>query len=129
MPISPAELTETEWTVIKSVWEKEPCTAPSIQKRLYERTHWTYSTVRTIMDRMAAKGLLTAKKIGKVTFFRSAITREQAQRRELLYALKHAFNGALTPMVQCLLETGNVSAEELADLEALIHTKKKGAKK
>jgi BlaI family penicillinase repressor len=122
------ELTETEWIVIKSVWEKEPCTAPSVQKRLHSSTKWTYSTVRTIMDRMAAKGLLTARKVGKVTFFRSAITREQAQRRELLYTLKHAFNGALTPMVQCLLNTGNLSASELEDLETLIKAKRKGGK-
>ena len=129
MATSPDELTESEWIIIKSVWEKEPCTAPSIQKRLHARTRWTYSTVRTFMDRMAAKGLLTAKKVGKVTFFRSTITREQAQRRELLYALKHAFNGALTPMVQCLLNTGELSPADLDDLEQLIKAKKKGTRK
>ena len=129
MPNLTTELTETEWILIKSVWEKEPCTAPSIQKRLHARTQWTYSTVRTIMDRMAAKGLLTSRKVGKVTFFRSSITREQAQRGELLYALKHAFNGALTPMVQCLLNTGELSSDELDSLEALIKTKKKGVQK
>lgn len=123
------ELTESEWIILKSVWEKEPCTAPSIQKRLHARTQWTYSTVRTFMDRMAAKGLLTAKKVGKVTFFRSAITREQAQRGELRYALKHAFNGALTPMVQCLLDTRDLSAEDLAHLEELIQAKKKANRK
>jgi hypothetical protein len=47
----------------------------------------------------------------------------------LFYALKHAFNGALTPMVQCLLDTGNLSADELAELESLIKAKKKEAKK
>ena len=129
MPNPSPELTETEWTIIKSVWEKEPCTAPSIQKRVHARTQWTYSTVRTIMDRMAVKGLLTAKKVGKVTFFRSAVTREQAQRQELLYALKHAFNGALTPMLQCLLNTGELSVEDLDDIEALIKARKKGARK
>ncbi|HZR16224.1 MAG TPA: BlaI/MecI/CopY family transcriptional regulator [Verrucomicrobiae bacterium] len=129
--MSPAknELTEAEWVVIKSVWEKEPSTAPSIQKRLHSRTQWTYSTVRTIMDRMASKGLLTARKVGKVTLFRSAITREQAQRGEILYTLKHAFNGALTPMVQCLLNSGEVSLDELESLEALIKARKKGDKK
>jgi len=61
--------------------------------------------------------------------YRSAITRAQAQRSELLYALKHAFNGALTPMLQCLLESGELSADELAELESLIKAKKKEAKK
>jgi BlaI family penicillinase repressor len=123
------ELTGAEWSVIKAIWESEPCTAPSVQEKLFGQTRWTYSTVRTIMDRMAAKGLLRAEKIGKATLFRSAVTRQQAQRGELLYALKHAFNGALTPMVQCLLDTNAVSAGELAELEELIRARKKGAKK
>src|SRR5437764_11840550 len=123
------ELTETEWTLIKAIWASEPCTAPEIQQQLLKKTKWTYSTVRTLMDRMVAKGLLTAEKVRNLTLYRSAITRQQAQRGELLYALKHAFNGALTPMVQCLLETGDLGAEELAELEALIKEKKKKARK
>ena len=129
MPKKRAELTEAEWTIIKAVWQHEPCAAPTIQEKLHRRTEWTYSTVRTIMDRMVAKGLLTAEKIRNLTLYRSAVTRQQAQRGELLYALKNAFNGALTPMVQSLLETGDLSAEELTELESLIKQKKKKAGK
>ncbi len=78
---------------------------------------------------MVVKGLLAAEKVRNLTIYRSAVTREQAQRGELFYALKHAFNGALTPMVQCLLDTGNLSTDELAELESLIKAKRKGAKK
>ena len=120
------ELTPAEWTVIKAVWQKEPCTAPQVRQRLAASTGWTYSTVRTMMDRMSAKGILAADKLRHPTLYRSAITRQQAQRGELLYALKHAFNGALTPMVQCLLGTGRLSESDLAELEALIKAKKKG---
>jgi len=119
------ELTEAEWSIIKAVWENEPCAAPTIQEKLHKQTEWTYSTVRTLMDRMVAKGLLKAEKIRNLTLYRSAVTREQAQRGELLYALKNAFNGALTPMMQCLLETGDLSSQELAALETLIKEKRK----
>jgi len=122
------ELTEAEWSVIKAVWETEPCTAPAIQEKLFHATAWTYSTVRTLMDRMVVKGVLKAKKEGKLTIYQSAVTRAQAQHGELFYALKHAFNGALTPMVQCLLESRDLNAAELAELESLIKAKKKAAK-
>jgi BlaI family penicillinase repressor len=125
----PVELTEAEWTIIKAIWATEPCTATAIQEKLYQQTQWSYSTVRTIMDRMVAKGLLKAEKSGKVTLFQSTVTQEQAQRGELLYALKHAFNGALTPMVQCLLNAENLSAKDLAELEAMIEAKKKSTRK
>ncbi|HEU5124197.1 MAG TPA: BlaI/MecI/CopY family transcriptional regulator [Verrucomicrobiae bacterium] len=123
------ELTEAEWSVIKAVWDSEPCTAPDIQQKLAKKTAWTYSTVRTLMDRMVAKGLLKADKQRNPTLYRSAVSQTQAQKGELLYALKHAFNGALTPMVQCLLETSNLSSDELSELESLIKARKRNAKK
>jgi BlaI family penicillinase repressor len=123
------ELTESEWSIIKAVWETEPCTAPVIREKLLKPTGWAYSTVRTLMDRMVAKGVLKAKKEGKLTIYQSAVTRAQAQSGELFYALKHAFNGALTPMVQCLLDSKELNAAELAELESLIKAKKKSARK
>ena len=129
MPKPEIELTEAEWTIIKAIWNDEPCAAPAIQEKLFKKTKWTYSTVRTLMDRMVAKGILTAEKVRNLTLYRSAITPQQAQRGELLYALKNAFNGALTPMVQCLLESNDISSEELAELESLIKTKKAQRKK
>jgi BlaI family penicillinase repressor len=129
MPKSRPELTEAEWAIIKAVWEREPCTAPEIQQHLRRQTGWAYSTVRTLMDRMVGKSLLTAETERHLTVYRSAVTRQEAQRGELFYALKHAFNGALTPMVQCLLDTTNLSATDLAEIESLIRAKKKAARK
>jgi len=128
MPEKPIELTEAEWTIIKAVWDNEPCAAPAIQEKLFKRTAWTYSTVRTQMDRMVVKGLLAAEKKSNQTLYRTAVTKAQAQRGELLYALKHAFNGALTPMVQCLLDTNDVSRAELDQIKQLIaaHEKTRG---
>ncbi|MCX6923967.1 MAG: BlaI/MecI/CopY family transcriptional regulator, partial [Verrucomicrobia bacterium] len=123
MPKTKIALTEAEWSIIKAVWETEPCTAPGVQQKLHRETAWTYSTVRTMMDRMVLKGLLKADKSRHPTIFESAVTRAQAQRGELLYALKHAFNGAMTPMVQCLLDNGKFSVMELAALETLVKAK------
>ncbi len=115
--------------MIKAVWENEPCAAPALQEKLFRQTKWTYSTVRTLMDRMVAKGLLTAEKVRNVTVYRSAVSRQQAQRGEVLSTLRDVFNGALTPMVQCLIETGKLSAAELDELETLIKTKKRETRK
>ena len=123
------DLTKAEWTVIKAVWDGEPCSATQVQEKLLARTKWTYSTVRTLMDRMVAKGVLTAEKISNATLYRSALKREEAQRGEVLYALKQAFNGALTPMVQCLIETGKVTETQLDELAALIRAKQRETRK
>ncbi len=123
------ELSDGEWVIIKALWEREPCTAPDIQEALQASKNWTYSTVRTMMDRMVAKGLLTTSRLRRLTIYRSAITRAQAQHRDLHQTLNRAFNGALTPMVECLLDSDDVTADELAELEQLIRQKRKQATK
>jgi hypothetical protein len=39
-------------------------------------------------------------------------------------ALKRAFDGALTPMMQFLLNSNNLSPEQLDEIEALIKSRK-----
>ena len=129
MPKPKVELTGAEWRIIKAVWENEPCAAPAIQEKLFPQTQWAYSTVRTLMDRMVGKGLLTAEKIRNLTLFRSAVTPARARRGELAYALKHAFDGAMAPMLQCLLDTNKLGEDELSALEELIKAKKRSSKK
>ena len=118
------ELTEGEWAIFKAVWDNEPCAAPTVQEKLASRKNWTYSTVKTMMDRMVAKGLLRTERIRNLILYRSAITRKQAQSGEIMRAVKRAFNGALTPMMQFLLDNNNLSQEQLNELEALIKRKR-----
>jgi BlaI family penicillinase repressor len=120
----PPALTGAEWTIIKAVWERQPCTSPAVHEALQAETNWASSTVRTLMDRMVAKGLLSAKKMKDHTLYRARASRLETQKSEILRALKQAFNGALTPMVECLLDAGEASPEELERLEKWVQEKR-----
>ena len=76
------ELTESEWAVIKAVWQLEPCPAPTVQEHLAGQRDWSVSTVRTVMERMAAKGLLTSEKLRNLTLYRSAVSRVTRANRD-----------------------------------------------
>jgi len=117
------ELTEGEWAIITAVWDNEPCAAPTVQEELAGRKKWTYSTVKTMMDRMVAKGLLRTERIRNLILYRSTITRQQAQSGEIMRAVKRAFDGAMTPMMQFMLDN-NLTKEQLGELEALIRRKR-----
>jgi len=119
------ELTEAEWDIIQVVWERQPCAAPTVQEELAGRKKWTYSTVKTLMDRMVTKGLLTTERIRNLMLYRSAISRQDAQRGELMRAVKRAFGGAFTPMMQFMLDSDALSRKELDDLESLIRRKRR----
>jgi len=122
-----SELTNSEWEIIQAVWENQPCAAPTIQEALQKQKGWSYSTVKTLMDRMAAKGLLKTEKIRNLILYRSVITKKQAQSSEIMRAVKRAFDGALTPMMQFMLEN-NLSEEQLGEIEVMIKSKKEKVK-
>ena len=118
------ELTEAEWIIMKVVWENEPCAAGTVQDALANSKDWAYSTVKTTMDRMANKGFLKIQKIRNLQLFSSVISEVDAKRGEFRKMLKRAFDGALTPMMQFLIDHEGLSKTESAQLRKLVNKAK-----
>ena len=86
-----------------------PVRRATVQDELAKSRDWAYSTVKTMMDRMVDKGLLKIEKIRNLQLFRSCIDQVEARRGEFRKMLKRAFDGALTPMMQFLIEHEGLS--------------------
>ncbi len=121
----PRTLTDAEWAIMDAVWAHEPCAAGTVQETLQPTHGWAYSTVKTTMDRMVAKGLLATKAIRNLQLFSSAISRDEARRVEVRKLLKRAFDGALTPMIQFLVKNEGLSATEIKELRELLNASKR----
>ncbi len=119
------ELTQAEWEIMKVVWEKEPCAAGTVQETLAKSRDRAYSTVKTTMDRMAEKGFLQIEKIRNLQLFRSCISDVDAKRGEFRKMLKRAFDGALTPMMQFLIEHEGLSKKQASQLRKLVNKAEK----
>lgn len=117
---STAELTEAEWAIIKVVWEMEPCAAGTVQEVLAQSRDWAYSTVKTTMDRMVKKGFLEIEKIRNLQLFKATISKRQATRGEFQKMLKRAFDGALTPLMQYVIENEDLSENEISQLREMV---------
>jgi BlaI family penicillinase repressor len=121
---SAVQLTEAEWEIMKVVWQKQPCAAGTVQEMLAEKSNRAYSTVKTTMDRMVEKGFLEIEKIRNLQLFHSCITEVDARRGEFRRMLKRAFDGALTPMMQFLIEHEGLSKDEASQLRKLVNKHK-----
>jgi BlaI family penicillinase repressor len=112
----PPELTEAEWMIMKVVWDNQPCAAGTVQEALVNSLGWAYSTVKTTMDRMVGKGLLEIKKMRNLQLFSARVERSQVAGWEFHRMLSRAFDGALGPMMQHLVENEELTR---SDLDAL----------
>ena len=118
-------LTDVEWAIMEAVWQREPCAAGTVQEALQETRGWAYSTVKTTMDRMVAKGLLSTHSIRNLQMFTSVVSRDDAKRIELRRLLSRAFDGALTPMIQFIVEDEGLSVDEIKTLRGLLDNAKR----
>lgn len=114
-----SELTEAEWAIIEVVWEHQPCAAGTVQEALASSRDWSYATVKITMDRMVKKGFLEVTKLRNLQLFSATIDKVAARRSELHRMLKRAFDGALTPMMQFLVDHEGISPEDAQYLRKL----------
>jgi len=117
----PGNLTDAEWDVINVLWNEDaPCTAGRVQEALADSRDWAYSTVKTTLDRMVAKGLLAVTREGKRHLFSPAVSASTTRLSELKHFLSRAFGGAFSPALQLIIEEEGLSPDELATLKRMI---------
>ena len=76
---------------------------------------------QNFVDRMVDKGFLKIQRIRNLQLFSSVISEVDAKRGEFRKMLKRAFDGALTPMMQFMIEHEGLSKTELTQLRKLVN--------
>jgi predicted transcriptional regulator len=88
-----------------------------IQEQLPEQKRPAYTTVQTIIYRLEEKGAVRrVKKIGNAHIFEAVISRKAAHNR-LIDELLNAFGGSPRSLMAQLVETGQLTLQDLRELE------------
>ena len=66
-------ISESEWQVMKIVWNNSPQTLPEILDRL-KGTDWSKTTIQTYLARLVKKGALSTKRQGKGYLYYPAVS-------------------------------------------------------
>lgn len=104
------ELMEILWTLgeasVREIWEA-----------IQERRRPAYTTVQTILSRLEEKkAVRRTRKIGNALMFEPLVAREPVYQR-LIDDFLGLFGGSAQPLVGRLLETGQLTLEDLKALE------------
>ena len=63
------KLTEAEWQIMKALWEDWPATARQIADRLPGDVNWAYTTIKTMLTRLADKKAVKETKKGNIGLY------------------------------------------------------------
>ena len=114
------KLTKLEMKVMEALWSTGPASVREIQESFPAKHRPAYTTVQTLVYRLEAKkAVRRVKKIGNAHIFEAAVTRAGAQHR-LVDELLSLFGGKPQPVMARLIETGQLTLDDVREAEQLL---------
>ena len=114
------KLTGSEWNIMHCLWANSPRTVMQLAAELEETVGWSKSTTITTLRRMEAKGLVTCEQRGRTRLYRPAVEREGAAVAETRSFLDRVYQGSVGMMVSAMARRQELTAEEIAQLRAVL---------
>jgi predicted transcriptional regulator len=111
---------DAEYAVMEVLWERSPLTAAEVAERVPAARRWSLATVKTMLSRLLAKGVLSHQEEGRRYLYQPAIRREDYVAEESGRLLDRMFGGRLTPLVAQLAERDRLSAADIEEIETLL---------
>ena len=110
-------LTKLELQIMEALWTGGALSVREIQERFTAKERPAYTTVQTMVYRLEAKkAVRRVRKIGNAHIFERVVTRSAAQRR-FVDELLAFFGGSIQPVVAHLIESGNLTLNDVKEAE------------
>lgn len=111
-------LGDLESDIMEICWEESPCSVRDVHEILAKDRSIAYTTVMTVMSRLAEKGLLERQQEGRAFMYVPTCTREQFCTETVGTVMKGLLGGFGEPVLSQFVDT--VGAEDTAKLDELM---------
>ena len=120
------KLSKLEHQIMEALWSRGASSVREILEAFPEKGRPAYTTVQTMVYRLEEKGAIRrTRKIGNAHIFEAVLSRASAQRR-LIDELLAFFGGSSQPVVAHLIESGNMTLDDVKEAEQLLLKLKSG---
>ena|SRR5688572_2026668 len=125
------ELGPLEFKLLRILWKHESLTAPQVLEQYNQQssTPLAYTTVMTLLGRLADKGVLKVTRERQPYRFAAAITREQMLRQRVRDFVNVFFEGKPFELAVRLVEDAPMSEESVEKLENVLRERKSKSRK
>jgi len=119
MPKPPPEMTPAEFNVMKALWQLGRASVADVRAELStgQNIDLAYTTVMTLLTRLAGKGGVHVDKSRQPFLYRPAFRRESVLRHRLRRFVDTVFDGDADSLILQLVEDESLSLEELRRIE------------
>ena len=119
-------LSNLELDVMRLIWRDKEVIVPDLHRELEKDRELSYSTVKTIVDRLEEKGAIgRIRTYGRTILYGPLIQEKELAKPMVKDLLRRVFGGEARPMISHLLKDEALSLDDLAYLEKIIAKKRK----
>lgn len=123
------KISDSEWEVMKIIWQNNSITSTKIINELQEKTNWKASTIKTLINRLLNKEAISFTKEGKEYYYFSIVSEEECIREESDSFLNKVFNGSLNSMVVNFVKSQKLTRDEINELKSILENSQSKAEK
>jgi predicted transcriptional regulator len=112
------DLAPLELDCMNTLWPLGEATVREIRDQLAPRRARAYTTIMTIMDRLARKGIVERCKSGRAYVYRARLSAEQASTQALAQVLDNFFGGSKEALLAQLVKSSGEGCAARSDSPA-----------
>lgn len=120
-----AEPTKPELAILKLLWGAQELNARQIHHSIKEDFGWSYSTVRTVLERMTEKGLVSKTAVDGVNIYEAEVSKVSVLGKMISDFSKRVLELDSAPGVAFFSDSKLLSEDELQELEEVLRREEK----
>ncbi len=113
-------ISDAEHAVMEVLWDESPLSAQDVAERVAPVRDWSANTVKTLLGRLLSKNVVAHQEDGRRYLYRPLVARDDYVTGESQRLMDRLFGGRLTPLVAHMAERDELTAQDIAEIEALL---------
>ncbi len=122
-------LTDSDLEVMKVLWRAGALSAKEVHSKLVQKTKWSYSTTRTVIERMVKKGLLKKSESHGLNIYTAKSSRVKTLGNLIRRFAENVLETEPGAVAAFFGEKASLSKPELAELSSLFNEEVRSSSK
>ena len=119
------DLTKAEWQIMNALWKNYPASVRDVIENLEGDVNWAYTTVKTMLDRLATKGVLKVNKNRNVSMYEPTVSQRKTRQVAIKSFVNQAFDGAIGTLMHHLVAEEELSKRQREELVRILKEEEK----
>ncbi|MEM8800536.1 MAG: BlaI/MecI/CopY family transcriptional regulator [Pseudomonadota bacterium] len=114
------EISKSEYDILRPLWKQSPLSVREVHDQTSVTSGWAYTTTKTTMDRLVAKGMLAREQQHGVFVYRPLISKPAGLAQMIRFFADRVLEMDRVQVVSMMQGNGALSDHEVEELTRLI---------